>query len=108
MTNLIKLGQKIIDETYPDLNESLFDSTPAKWGKLIMARRLQQGFTQAKLAEIAEMEPKTISRVEGGNSDVKMSTYLKLFKVLGVSQDETGEAIIKKAKRGNKPLVGSH
>jgi len=108
MTNLRKLGHKIINETYPDLNEILFDSTSAKWGKLIMAHRLQKGLTQASLAEIAEMEPKTISRVEGGNSNVTMNTYEKLFKVLGISQEEAGEALLKKAKRGNKPLVGSY
>lgn len=108
MGNFKKIGRDFIKEKYPELNEILFDSMSAIFGNLVSAKRMSKGLSQDELATMAEVTQKTISRVEGGNSNVTMNTYQKLFRILDISKEEVAEALQKKAKRGNKPLVGSH
>jgi transcriptional regulator with XRE-family HTH domain len=105
MGNFKKIGRDFIKERYPELNEVLFDSMAAIFGDLISANRMSKGLSQDELASIAGMSQKTISRVEGGSSNVTMDTYQKLFRTLKISNEEVAEALKKKAKRGIKPLV---
>lgn len=108
MANLRKLGREMVKAKNPELHEMLFESTAAIFGQLILEKRMSIGLSQDELASKAGTTQKTISRVEGGNSNVTMSTYEKLFKTLDISQKDRGNALLKKTERGNMPLVGMY
>ena len=105
MANLRKLGHKILSEEYPDI-EARFYSIGAIFGKIILAHRIRKGLTQVQLAELAGFSPKTIHRVEGGNTNITIDTFTMLFKILEVDLDELSEALKeKKAEAGKRDLV---
>ncbi|MDT3417093.1 DNA-binding XRE family transcriptional regulator [Brevibacillus aydinogluensis] len=84
-----KLGQdfqalKASARQIPGVREYLH-SFPAIIGDLVMARRIQMGLSQEKLAELAETTQATISRIESGDEGVKLGTLSKVFDVLGIT-----------------------
>jgi len=55
------------------------------YGKRLRQLRKKCGYTQQKLAELANIEYKHIQRLEGKNPcDVKLSTLEKLAKAFGI------------------------
>lgn len=52
--------------------------------KLAVQRRKELGFTQKRLALLANVSTPTISRFENNNNDIKLSSALAILKVLGV------------------------
>ena len=54
-------------------------------GKIIKKRRKAIGSTQKQLADFCNLSHNGISRIEIGESDVKLSTLLKITEMLGVS-----------------------
>ena len=52
-------------------------------GGTIRARRKQAGFSQEKLAEKADLNPKYLSEVEGGQVNISLDAVARLAKALG-------------------------
>lgn len=52
-------------------------------GGTIRARRKQAGFSQEKLAEKADLNPKYLSEVEGGQVNISVDAVARLAKALG-------------------------
>jgi transcriptional regulator with XRE-family HTH domain len=53
-------------------------------GAILKARRQAVGVTQKTLADYCDLHHNRISQIELGNSDIKLSTLLKLAKFLGL------------------------
>jgi transcriptional regulator with XRE-family HTH domain len=51
-------------------------------GERIRARRLQEGLTQEKLAEKADLHHNFIGEVERGNMDISLGSLIKIAKAL--------------------------
>lgn len=61
-------------------------------GKVLKQRREELEITQKQLGDICDLSHNGISRVEIGNSDIKLSTLLKIGKILGINLIiETGD-----------------
>ncbi|MBO6088066.1 helix-turn-helix transcriptional regulator [bacterium] len=58
------------------------------FGEKLKRLRKNRGFTQEQLAEIIEIDPRNLSRIEVGNSFVKAETMEKLLKALNVTTEE--------------------
>jgi transcriptional regulator with XRE-family HTH domain len=101
MSNLRKLGHKILSEKHPDLEERFYE-LDYLYGKLIFTTRIRKGLTQAQLADMCGCSPKTIHRVEGGNDNINMSTYKMIFNKLEISLPEIVEYMSKKAQLGKQ------
>ena len=101
MSNLRKLGHKILSEKHPDLEERFYE-IDYLFGKLIFTNRIRKGITQADLAAMCGFSPKTIHRVEGGKANIEMETYKTIFKKLEIPTHEIGEYIAKKALLGKQ------
>jgi len=57
-------------------------------GGSIRRARVEKGFTQQQLAEMADLNIRNVQRIEAGESDVLLSTTVRLRKVLGVGWDD--------------------
>ncbi len=58
-------------------------STVSETVTLMRSRRTQLGITQRELATFCDLSHNGISKLEGGGGDVKLSTLLKMSKILG-------------------------
>lgn len=57
-------------------------------GERIRKRRQELRLSQEKLAEMAEISLNTVSRVEGGQSDMSIEVFRRLTQALGMSASE--------------------
>jgi transcriptional regulator with XRE-family HTH domain len=57
-------------------------------GERVRKRRIELRWSQEKLAEMAGVSLNTVSRVEGGQSDMSIEVFRKLANSLGVSASE--------------------
>lgn len=64
------------------MNKYIIDSTE-QLAKTLKIRRHELKITQKSLADFCNLSHNGISRIELGESDVQLSTILKLSKVLG-------------------------
>jgi transcriptional regulator with XRE-family HTH domain len=94
MKDLLKLGNELTNEI-PALQQ--FNEISSVMGELTFAARMKHGLTQAKLADLAKVSPKTVHRVEGGSGGITDKTYSSIFNVLGISNDDIGDAFKKKS-----------
>ncbi|MCX6106190.1 MAG: helix-turn-helix transcriptional regulator [Proteobacteria bacterium] len=60
-------------------------------GPALRERRLAIGVTQKTLADYCQLSHNRISRIELGNTDVKLSTLVKMAKFLGLKVVLQGE-----------------
>ena len=58
------------------------------FGEKLKRIRKNRGFTQEQLAEIIEIDPRNLSRIEVGTSFVKAETLEKLLKALNVTTED--------------------
>lgn len=58
------------------------------FGEKLKRLRKNRGFTQEQLAEMIEIDPRNLSRIEVGTSFVKAETMEKLLKALDVTTEE--------------------
>lgn len=84
-----KLGQDFNDfmeasKQLPEVREYL-NSFPVIIGDLVLARRLQLGWTQQELAGKAGTIQARISKIEAGDDGVKLGTIGKVFHALGLA-----------------------
>lgn len=66
-------------------------------GKRIREYRKKCGFTQAKLAELSEVEPSNISHIERAATKLSLPTLIKIANALGVTLDEIVYTNLKKS-----------
>lgn len=97
MANLVKLGAELVKKA-PQLEFDIFGFS-VLMGKIVFAYRLREGFTQAQLAELAGISPKTVHRIEGGSGNITSATYTSVFKVLNITSKELGEAFAEDAAK---------
>lgn len=57
-------------------------------GKRIRKRRQELCWSQEKLAEMADISLNTVSRIEGGQSDMSIEVFRRLAQALGMSASE--------------------
>lgn len=59
-------------------------------GERIRKRRQELHWSQEKLAEMADVSLNTVSRIEGGQSDMSIEVFRRLAQALGTSASELG------------------
>ncbi len=60
-----------------------------KLGETIRELRIEKGLTQEKLAELADVDPKTVIQIEGGKrKNPTLNTLSKMADIFGVSLDK--------------------
>lgn len=74
-------------------------------GDRIRETRKSQGFTQEKLAELAEIEPSHLSHIERAATKVSLPTLLSIANALGVSLDELVYGNLKKSSHVSANLI---
>jgi transcriptional regulator with XRE-family HTH domain len=57
-------------------------------GANIRRKRVASGLTQEKLAELAELAPRTIQKIEAGQITILITTLRRLRQALGCSYEE--------------------
>lgn len=62
---------------------------------MLKEERLKKGYTQEKLAELTNIDPRTILRIEKDFTMPKVDTYAKLVIALELTNEEIGENIRK-------------
>lgn len=62
---------------------------------MIKKYRKKLGITQEKLAELLDISPRQLQRIENGSSETSLKTLKKLIKVLDISD----EVIVKFLKK---------
>jgi transcriptional regulator with XRE-family HTH domain len=59
----------------------------AAFGANLRRERVARGLTQEKLAEIIDVNSRTIQKIEAGKLNILLTTILRLQKALGCSWD---------------------
>ena len=54
----------------------------ARVGSAVQAQRRRSGLTQQRLAELAELDIRTVQRIEAGELDILLSTVLRVKEAL--------------------------
>ena len=62
---------------------------------MLKEERLKKGYTQEKLAELTDIDPRTILRIEKDLTIPKIDTYAKLVIALEMTNEQIGEHIRK-------------
>lgn len=68
-----------------------FESKASSWyyGEILRDRRRQLGMTQKELAEAIGRERTYISRIEKGETDMQLSSFLRIASALGIAVNLT-------------------
>jgi len=59
----------------------------ATFGANVRRERVARGLTQEKLAELMDVNPRTVQKIEAGKLNILLTTILRLQKALGCSWD---------------------
>lgn len=62
---------------------------------MIKEYRKKKKITQEKLAELLDISPRQLQRIENGSSETSLKTLKKLIKVLGISDEDIVEFLKK-------------
>ncbi|MGH7970070.1 MAG: helix-turn-helix transcriptional regulator [Limisphaerales bacterium] len=54
----------------------------------VRQERMERGFTQERLAELVDLNPRTIQKIEAGDVNILLTTVLRLQKRLGCRWDK--------------------
>lgn len=57
-------------------------------GNKLLTYRKQKGFTQAEVAEIAEISDRTYADIERGSTNMRMETLVSICKALNITPNE--------------------
>lgn len=87
--NLLKMTQSMLSDEKFELKEVVNGLSPI-YARIIFSNRLKLGYSQKKLAEVAGIGVKTVSRAESGLENLSTEIYDKLFKALGLSVGDIG------------------
>lgn len=55
---------------------------------MIKEYRKKLGFTQEKLAELLDISPRQLQRIESGQTETSLKTLKKLIKILDISDED--------------------
>ncbi|MDN4617263.1 helix-turn-helix transcriptional regulator [Paenibacillus sp. PsM32] len=83
-----KLGQSFAElkntaREIPEVKDYL-DSFSVTIGHLVLSRRLQLGYSQSKLAKLAQTTQARISMIESGDSNITSEVLNKVFHILEI------------------------
>ncbi len=70
---------------------------------MLREERMKKGYTQEQLSELADIDPRTILRIEKDFTIPKIDTYAKIVIALEMTNEEIGEHIRKIAQHYNFP-----
>lgn len=73
--------KKVKAITSPNLNQKF---TPKLLGEVVRAKRTQSKVTQQDAALLSGVSKQTYIKIEQGNSDVKLSSLMKVISALGI------------------------
>lgn len=59
----------------------------ARFGANLERERKLRGLTQEKLAEVVDLHPRVVQKIEAGETNLKATTLFRLQKALGCSWD---------------------
>ena len=68
------------------LNQKQINQIKA-FGASVRRQRIAKGVTQEKLAEIVDLNIRTVQKIEAGEVNILLTTILRLQKALGCSWD---------------------
>lgn len=54
-----------------------------RFGASVRRERLRLGLTQEKLAELTDLNPRTVQKIEAGSLNILLTTVLRIQKALG-------------------------
>jgi transcriptional regulator with XRE-family HTH domain len=57
-------------------------------GKNVQRQRMQQGLTQQRLAELADVDIRNIQRIEAGEINVLLRTFARIQQAIGCAWEE--------------------
>lgn len=60
---------------------------PVRFGQILRRARQEHGLTIAEAAELADLAPSMLSRIENGNRNLLLPTASRLCRALGLSLD---------------------
>lgn len=60
---------------------------------MLKKERIEKNYTQEELAELTGIDPRTILRIEKGQTIPKVNTYAKIVIALNMTNEEIGENI---------------
>jgi len=104
MANLINLSQQLVNDSQDKSNGNFLSSA---FGKMIFSYRIRTNKTQKELAELANVSPKTIHRIEGGSGGIGDETYSKVFKALSISEKEIAEFLLNNQSNDQNSFIKS-
>lgn len=86
----ITSGNKYLDEKYGPKGTPGRDAFEAKaeayyYGEMLRTRRKELGLTQKELAEQIGRERSYINRIEKGETDMQLSSFLRIATALGIT-----------------------
>ena len=58
------------------------------FGDNVRRQRQRRGLTQEKLAELVDLNIRTVQKIEAGHVNILLTTVLRLHKALGCSWDD--------------------
>lgn len=65
---------------------------------MIKENRIKKKYTQEELAELLEITPRQLQRIERNEADTKISTLKKIIAILDIPQDEVLKYIYNRKK----------
>ena len=66
----------------------MIDNELKKFGSTLKAVRVSRQITQEKLAELTDLNIRTVQKIEAGQTNILITTALRLQKALGCRWDE--------------------
>lgn len=66
---------------------------------MLKKERIDRGYTQEQLSELAEIDPRTILRIEKNINTPKIDTYAKIVIALEMTNEEIGKHVRKIASK---------
>lgn len=68
-------------------------------GANVRRERIAHGITQEKLAELVEVNPRTVQKIEAGKINILVTTVLRLQQAIGCSWDDLMRGLSKDFRR---------
>lgn len=108
MADLFKLGMKLLKEIPNSELQEKFYGVSGVYSRLVFANRIDKGFTQQELADLARVDITTIYRIEGGYDGVAKMDLDNVFAVLEITPEDIKsgmvdrEELLKEIERNKK------
>ena len=87
------------------MSEAMLDELKKRFGSLVAANRRQKGWTQRKLAEVAELSDDMIAQIETGVTGASFASIISISNALEVDPAELFSPDVPEAARKNPKLT---